>query len=157
MKRQSPHIAARRFGLALAAALFVCVLAVPARAAEVHVSINIGAPPPVIVHAPPRLVYLQEPAVYVAVGIPYDIFFVGGRYYHARGSHWYWAPRYGGPWNPIVYRSLPPGLRKFKVERLRDYRDREYRAYRVYEDGRRNDRFVVSRNAKSRGNGNGRR
>jgi hypothetical protein len=130
------------FGVVLASALWIGVLALPARAAEVHVNVNIGgpppvyvysAPPPVYVYPAPRLVYLAEPAVYVAVGIPYDIFFVGGRYYYYRGNDWYWGPGYGGPWRSVAYRSLPPGLRKFRVERLRDYRDREYRAYRVYD------------------------
>ena len=72
------------------------------------------------------MVYLAQPAVYVAVGVPYDLYFVGGRYYYARGDNWFWSPRHGGPWNRVVYRSLPPGLQRFQVARLREFRDREY-------------------------------
>ena len=64
------------------------------------------------------MVYLPEPSAYVAVGIPYDLYFVGGRYYYLRGSNWFWAPGYGGPWNYVAYSSVPPGLRKFKPARL---------------------------------------
>ena len=113
--------------LVLPFALLFTALAVPARAAEVHINVNIGAPPPIYyVQHPPRLVYLPQPAVYVAVGVPYDIYFVGGRYYHARGDNWYWAPGYGGPWNTVVYRALPPGLQKYKVSRLREFRGDYY-------------------------------
>jgi hypothetical protein len=110
----------------LSFAFLFTALAVPAHAAEVHIHVNIGPPPIYYVHPAPRLVYLPQPAVYVAVGIPYDIYYVGGRYYHLRGDNWYWSPRHGGPWNHVVYRSLPPGLQKYKFTRLREFRDREY-------------------------------
>jgi hypothetical protein len=137
MRHQEPGARKlRKYGVAVAGAILACIAASPARAAEVRVSVHIGTPPPIIVHAPPRLVYLREPAVYVAVGIPHDIFFVGGHYYNVRGDRWYRARRHGGPWEQVVYRSLPPGLRKYKVAKLRDYRDREYRVYREREDFR---------------------
>jgi hypothetical protein len=106
------------------------LLATPA-VAQVNVNVNIGAPPPVIVHEAPTMVFLSEPGVYTAVGIPYDIFFISGRYYYLNGNDWFWAAGYGGPWVHVEYRSLPPGLRKFKVHRLREFREREYRVYRV--------------------------
>src|SRR5207248_1469851 len=53
--------------------------------AQVNVNINIGAPPPVVVRARPTMVYLPEPGAYVAIGIPYDIYFVSGRYYYLHG------------------------------------------------------------------------
>ena len=69
--------------------------------------------------------------MYVAVGVPYDIFFVDGRYYYFHGDDWFWAAGYGGPWVHIVYRSLPPGLRKHNVVQLREFREHEYRVYTV--------------------------
>jgi hypothetical protein len=159
---------ARGSGVVLAAALFMAVLAVPARAAEVHVNINIGGPPPIFLHSRPHLVYLPQPAVYVAVGIPYDVFYVSGRYYYYRGNDWYWGPGYGGPWKRVVYKSLPPGLRKYKVDRLREYRDIEYRSQRVYrrDDYRRDDyreyrdsrdsRYISDNSSKARNRGKGR-
>ena len=138
----------------LSFALLIGTLAVQAQAAEVHINVNIGAPPPIIVHSAPRMVYLPQPALYAAVGIPYDLYFVGGRYYYSGGDHWYWAPGYGGPWSPVVYRSLPPGLQRYKVVRLREFRDYEYRVYRS--SGR--DRYVVEDyGAPGRGRGNGHR
>ncbi len=50
--------------------------------AQVHVNINIGPPAPVIVEAPPQMLFLPDPGVYVAVGIPYDVFFISGHYYY---------------------------------------------------------------------------
>ena len=98
---------------------------------QVNVNINIGAPPPVVVHTRPTMVFLQEPAAYVAVGIPYDIYFVSGRYYYLHGNDWFWAQGYNGPWVYVSYNSLPTGLRKYKAERLHEFREREYKVYRV--------------------------
>ena len=96
---------------------------------QVNVNINIGAPPPVVVKARPTMVYLAEPAAYVAVGVPYDIYFVSGRYYYLHGNDWFWAQGYSGPWVYVSYNSLPPGLRKYRVERLHEFRERESKAY----------------------------
>ena len=142
-------------GAALATVLCLGVLAFPARAAEVHVNVNIGAPPPIYVHAAPRMVYVPEPALYVAVGIPYDLYYVGGRYYYYRGDNWYWGPGYGGPWRSVEYRSLPPGLRKYKVARLHDYRDREYRSYRVSGRDYRGRYFDADYGPRGKGHGRG--
>src|SRR5262245_199540 len=65
---------------------------------QVNINVNIGQPPPVIVHERPTMVYLAEPAAYVAVGIPFDIFFVSGHYYYLHGNDWFWGPGYNGPW-----------------------------------------------------------
>jgi hypothetical protein len=102
-----------------------------AASTQVNVNINIGTPPPVVVRSAPTMVYLPEPAAYVAVGVPYDIFFISGRYYYLHGDNWFWAGGYGGPWTYVSYKSLPPGLQKYRVERLREYREREYRTYQV--------------------------
>src|SRR5436190_17411806 len=106
------------------------LLSTPA-VAQVNVTVNIGPPPPVIVAAPPTMLFLSDPGVFVAIGVPYDIFFIGERYYYYRGDNWFWAAGYGGPWVYVGNRSLPPGLRKFKVERLREFREREYKVYKV--------------------------
>src|SRR5262249_2085129 len=103
----------------------------PALASQVNVNVNIGSPPPVIVQSPPPMLFLSEPAVYVMVGTPYDMFFVGGRYYYLSGNNWFWAPGYGGPWVHVVRTGLPPGLQRYKVVQLREYREREYRVYQV--------------------------
>jgi hypothetical protein len=106
-------------------ALLMATLAAQAQAAEVRVNVNIGAPPPIVLHQAPRTVYLAEPAVYAVVDTPYDLYLVGGRYYYSYRDNWFWSPRYSGPWTPVVYRSLPPGLQKFKVTKLREFRYRD--------------------------------
>ncbi len=128
MRRQKMRMT--QWGLLLSGITLIMATATPSLA-EVNINVNIGAPPPVIVHERPAMIYLREPAVYVAVGVPYDIFFVGGRYYYFHGDNWFWAAGYGGPWVHVEYRSLPPGLRRYKVVKLRDFREREYRVYKV--------------------------
>ena len=119
------------------AGLIVCVglFAITAQA-QVSVNVHIGQPPPVVVYSPPTMVLLPEPQTYVAVGVPYDIFFVSGRYYYLHGDHWFWGPGYRGPWSYVEYRTLPPGLRRYKVVRMREYRDHEYTVYKVKGNGK---------------------
>jgi hypothetical protein len=119
-------------------ALFVFLCLVPSSgvwsasaSTQVNVNVNIGAPPPVVVRARPTMVFLPEPAAYVAVGVPYDIYFVSGRYYYLHGNDWFWAQGYNGPWVYASYNTLPPGLRKYRVERLHEFREREYKVYVV--------------------------
>ena len=99
--------------------------------AEVNINVNIGPPPPIVVRERPTMVYLAEPAVFVAVGVPYDVYFVSGRYYYMHKDNWFWAPGYGGPWVNVTYKSLPPGLQRYKVVKLHEFREREYRVYKV--------------------------
>jgi hypothetical protein len=103
--------------------------AIPSHA-QVSVNIHIGEPPPVVVAAPPTMVLMPEPEMYVAVGVPYDIYFVSGHYYYLYEGHWFWGPRYGGPWTYVAVEKLPPGLRRYKVKQLHEFRDREYNGYR---------------------------
>jgi len=88
-------------------------------------------PPAVVVEAPPAMIFLGTPGIYVMVGVPYDIFFISGRYYYFHGGNWFWATGYGGPWVHVVYKSLPPGLRKYKIGKLREFRTQEYKAYKA--------------------------
>src|SRR5438046_2079283 len=99
MKRQVKRIAFTTIGMSvLLCSVSAERLSARTPLAQVSVNINIGAPPPVIVHSRPTMIYLSEPAAYVAVGIPYDIYFVGGRYYYLHGNNWFWGNGYDGPW-----------------------------------------------------------
>lgn len=130
MRQKTARMGVTGTGMLLGALLMSSVTATPA-SAEVNINVNIGAPPPIVVHEPPTMVYLAEPGVFVAVGVPYDVFFISGRYYYFHGGNWFFASGYGGPWVHVVYTSLPPGLRKHKVVKLREYREREYRVYKT--------------------------
>jgi hypothetical protein len=129
MPRQTMRMAAM-MNRGLMSAL-LCGLMATTVHAQVHINVNIGPPPPVIVEAPPPMLFLPEPGIYVAAGTPYDIFFIRGRYYYFYEDNWFWGPGYGGPWTYVTYRTLPPGLRRYKVKQLREYREREYSVYRV--------------------------
>jgi len=119
-----------KFGGLMGLMLMVASVSAPAHA-QVNVNVHIGEPPPVVVYSPPAMVLMPEPQMYVAVGVPYDIYFVGGRYYYLHGNHWFWGPRYGGPWTYVEVERLPPGLRKYKVKQLHEFREREYKVYKV--------------------------
>jgi hypothetical protein len=142
-------------GVILGLLLSVGFVATPALA-QVSVNVHIGEPPPVVVYSPPTMVLLPEPQMYVAVGVPYDIYFISGRYYYLHGGHWFWGPGYGGPWTYVAVERLPPGLRKYKVKQLHQYRDREYRVYRAEGPRFRGTYFVAEeRDHPGRGHGKG--
>jgi len=67
--------------------------------------------PPVLLAAP-RLVLIPDTNIYVATGIDYDLFVVGGVYYFFYEGSWYRGPSHGGPWRSVDADDLPPGLRK---------------------------------------------
>jgi len=118
----------------------------------VNVNINLGEPPRQVVVAPPPPVYPAPPAYapppeaillqddlqfiypdrlgfYVAVGVPYDLFYLQESYFLFRDGRWLRAPTSRGPWVVQRYRELPPGLRRYKLERIREFRAREYAVY----------------------------
>ena len=117
---------------ALCAAFLLSLGATLAQAGNVgvNVDVNIGGRQPVIIEEPPEFVYPGELGFGVAVGLPYDMFYISGSYFLFRGNSWYRAPYYNGPWVVTRYKSLPPGLRRHKLERIHEYREREYRAFR---------------------------
>jgi hypothetical protein len=94
------------------------------------------APP---VYAPPveairvdddvQFVYPDALGFYVAVGVPYDLVYLQNSYFLYRDGRWLRAPSSRGPWMMQRNRDLPQGLRRFRVERIRDYRTREYVIY----------------------------
>jgi len=94
--------------------------------ADVGFSINVGGPP-IVVSQPPDFLYPPELGFGVAVGVPYDMFYLGDAYYVFRGGGWYRTSAYGGSW--IRVRQLPPQLRRYNIARIHEFRDREYRTY----------------------------
>lgn len=88
------------------------------------------AAPPVVIEEPPEFIAPPQLGFYAAVGVPYDLFFVSGRYYLYRGNAWYGAPGYNGPWVSVRYANLPPAMRRYPYEKIRHYRDAGYRDYR---------------------------
>ncbi len=121
--------------------------------AQVSVNVHIGEPPPVVVYSPPTMVLMPEPQMYVAVGVPYDIYFVSGRYYYLQSGHWFFGPGYNGPWTYVAVERLPPGLRRYKIKELHEFREREYRAYNAKGPGY-NARYFVAEERENHGRDN---
>lgn len=96
--------------------------------AQISFNINVGGPP-VVIAQPPEFLYPPELGFGVAVGVPYDLYYLSGIYYIYRGGGWYRTTRYGGDWIRMRPRELPYELRRYRVARIHEYRDREYRVY----------------------------
>lgn len=93
-------------------------------------SINVGGPP-VVITQPPDFLYPPELGFGVAVGVPYDLFYISGVYYVYRGGGWYrTSDYYGGNWVRVRHRGLPYELRRYRLARIHEFRDRDYRVYR---------------------------
>lgn len=128
---------------ALVTLIAVAAMAPVARASNVGFNggVNIGnvpAPvyvsPPVMTGEPPEFAAQPAMGFYAAVGTPYDLFLVGGRYYLCRGDKWYSASDHNGPWVRIGYRDIPWSLRRHPVDRVRYLRDEE-RRHNLDDDG----------------------
>ena len=145
----------------LATAVTVLLSSQPLWAANVgfDMNINIGngggrvvvpapAPQPVVIEEPPEFIVPSTLGFYVAVGVPYDMVYISNNYYLYRNNRWYCAPRYSGPWVATSYRRLPPGLRRYKYDRIRAFRDEEYRHYREDEGHYRGRHFRPGKVAK---------
>jgi len=114
--------------LAVAFAVTLFQTASLAQAGDLSFSINVGGPP-VVIAQPPDFLYPPELGYGVAVGVPYDMFYVSGVYYIFRGGGWYRTPSYGGNWVKVRHREIPPELRRYRIGRIHEFRDREYRVY----------------------------
>lgn len=143
----------------LAALLLFC--ASPANADSVNLNVHIGDPSPeevIVVREPAhhhhhrhareiyveddvQFIYPESLGFYVAVGLPYDLFYVGKTYYLYQDGYWHRAHHSRGPWIVVNHRDLPPGLRKHSVERIRYYRDEEREVYRRDEEHYRGRHF----------------
>jgi hypothetical protein len=67
--------------------------------------------------------------MYVAVGVPYDLFYTGSGYFYFYGGRWYHGPYYNGPWAFAPRSIFPPVLLRYRIGQIRHFRDVEYRRY----------------------------
>jgi hypothetical protein len=117
----------------MAVALLVPVSQAAASQVGINVGINVGAPayaaPPVVIASPPEFVAPPQLGFYVALGVPYDLYYLSGSYYLFRGNTWYSSHYYNGPWVTVHYSNVPYGLRKYPAQRIHYYRDNYYKNY----------------------------
>ena len=144
--------------LAVAAAVALLQTASMAQASGISFNINVGGPP-IVISQPPEFIYPSELGFGVAVGVPYDMFYNSGIYYIYRGGGWYRTSSYGGSWVKIRHRELPPELRRYKIAKIHEFRDREYRSYSRDRNHYQGKRFIPAvkgreENRGMRGNGN---
>lgn len=102
------------------------------KAADVGISVNVNVdngPSDVVLAEPPIFLYPPALGFYVAVGIPYNLFYVDFNYYLYRGNTWFIASSYNGPWVAVRYERLPRRLRRYKYHRLITIRDKEFQRY----------------------------
>lgn len=103
-----------------------------------NVGVNLGVPAPVyaapavVVSSPPEFVAPPELGFFVAVGVPYDIFFYGNGYWLCRNGAWFSARYYNGPWGSVAFAGVPRELRRYPLHSIHRYRDAYYTRYRGY-------------------------
>jgi len=91
---------------------------------------SVVAPPPdVSLDEAPQFIYSPELNLYVAVGVPFDLVYTGNAYFYFYGGHWFRGPYYNGPWVFAGRRYLPPALVMYRIDRIRYYREAEFRRY----------------------------
>jgi hypothetical protein len=123
-------------------------IVVPAPVAPPSTQVIVREPvPPAIVSIEDDVdfVYPAQLGFYVAVGVPYDLFYVRNNYYLFRDGRWFSASGSHGPWVATRYRELPPGLRRHDMGRIRAYRSAEYDIYRHDRDHYRGKYFRTAR------------
>jgi len=74
--------------IAIASAAILFQTVSMAQAADVSFNINVGGPP-IVIAQPPDFLYPPELGFGVAVGVPYDMFYLSGGYFVYRGGGWY--------------------------------------------------------------------
>jgi hypothetical protein len=122
------------------------VIPAPAAPPPAPVIVREPAPPAVVaVDDDVDFVYPAQLGFYVAVGVPYDLFYVRNTYYLFRDGRWFSAPGSHGPWGAARYRELPPGLRRHNIARIRACRNTEYDIYRRDRDHYRGRHFMIAR------------
>jgi len=87
---------------------------------------------PVAVVDEPEFVMPPELGFYVAVGVPYDLYFYNNSYWINRSNIWYSSAYYNGPWTRIYYRDVPYLFNRYPFERVRHYRDAYYGRYQKH-------------------------
>ncbi|HEX9024440.1 MAG TPA: hypothetical protein VF799_11440, partial [Geobacteraceae bacterium] len=102
------------------------VYAAPPVPVYIPPSVPVPPPQPAVLDEPPQFITPRDLGFRVAVGVPYDLYYVADSYYVCRDNVWYRARSYNGPWMTVRYRALPWELRRYPVAFIRSARDAAY-------------------------------
>ena len=83
-----------------------------------------------MIHEPPVLLSPPGSGFYVAINVPYDLFYDGKGYYLYDDGTWFSSANYQGPWVFVDPKVLPKGLQGKPVGDLRSLRDLQARKYK---------------------------
>jgi hypothetical protein len=99
--------------------------------AEINIHLNLGGrgAPIFAIDNRPDFMYLPDLGFYVSVGDTYDMIYFGDLYYLYRDGLWYRSSYYRGPWIIVRDYDLPYRIRRHRWNRIRMYRDVEYRRH----------------------------
>jgi len=106
---------------------------------------------PVALESAPEFIMPPELGFYVAVGVPYDMYFYNNSYWVNRSNIWYSSPYYNGPWSQIYYSNVPYVFNRYPFERIRHYRDSYYGRYQRHGDWQGYNHFRPERRVEYRG------
>ena len=81
---------------------------------------------PITLTQPPEFLFPPALGFGVAVGVPYDMFYVSKAFYFLKTGSWYRSSSYKGPWTLIGLSQVPTELRKQKLSKIRELRNREF-------------------------------
>ena len=127
--------------LVVASAVALLQTASLAQAGGLSFNINVGGPA-IAISQPPDFVYPNELGFGVAVGVPYDMFYSNGVYFIYRGGGWYRTSSYGGSWLKVRQNQLPLELRRYNINKIHSFRDREYHVFSKDREHYRGKRFT---------------
>jgi outer membrane lipoprotein SlyB len=77
----------------------------------------------------PEFIYSPSLNLYIAVDVPYDLFYTGSEYFYFYDGRWYRGPDYDGPWSYAPRRSYPSVFLRYRIDSFRQYREAEFRLY----------------------------
>ena len=86
--------------------------------------------PDIQLETAPEFIYSKELGFFVSVGIPYDIMYIGTKYYVFSGGYWYRGPFYNGPWEVVSVSNMPDVLIRQDIGKIRYQRDIEFRRFK---------------------------
>lgn len=99
-------------------------------ASDNQIRIPLPPLPKIVLPAPPPMIWLPTPKIFVAHKSPYPIFFHSGQYYLHDQDNWYIGPGYAGPWNGVHSKKVPKNLRTFRKDNWGQYQSEAAQHFR---------------------------